>query len=89
MIREKLDTDKYDSIAALEADIDLMVKNAITFNGSESFVGVAAIALSERFKELLKGKGSTTNTKKRKEKDVAANGTATGGDGPPKRTRLM
>lgn len=93
LIRDKLDADKYENIGAVEADIELMVKNAITFNGAESFVGVAAVALSERFKELLRGKGVGHNiaTKKRKEKEIVGNGAATsgGGGGPPKRARLV
>ena len=35
-IRSKLDTDKYDSIDAWEADMMLMFSNAIKFNGLES-----------------------------------------------------
>ncbi|KAJ3487118.1 hypothetical protein NLI96_g3752 [Meripilus lineatus] len=32
-IRQKLDADKYDTVEALEADLDLMIDNALHFNG--------------------------------------------------------
>jgi len=54
-IRTKLDTDKHDSIDAWEADIDLMVRNAITFNGADSEVGQIAAHLQARARELVAG----------------------------------
>jgi hypothetical protein len=41
-IKQKLDADKYDSVDALKADIDLMIHNAILFNGADSEVGQIA-----------------------------------------------
>ena len=32
-LKQKLDADKYDSVDAFEADLDLMIDNAIRFNG--------------------------------------------------------
>lgn len=65
-IRQKLDSDKYGSVEAFEADIDLMVHNAITFNGADSDVGKIAITLQSRVTELLDMKSSS---KKRKDSD--------------------
>ena len=52
-IRGKLDSDKYDSIEAWEADMELMIRNAITFNGIESEVGQIALRLQTKLKELV------------------------------------
>ena len=67
-IRQKLDTDKYDSVEAFEADIDLMLKNAIKFNGAESEVGLISLAFEDRFRALLTGWKSGA-VKKRKDGD--------------------
>ncbi|KAG2155663.1 TATA-binding protein associated factor Taf2 [Suillus clintonianus] len=66
-IRQKLDADKYDSTDAFEADIDLMIRNAITFNGVDSEVGHIAQAVRDRVKELFGGAKTSTGTKKRKD----------------------
>lgn len=69
-IRTKLDSDKYDSIEAFEADMDLMIRNAITFNGADSEVGRIAYVVRDRIKEMsshMKSGGGVT--KKRKEGD--------------------
>ena len=42
-IRSKLDADKYESLDAWEADMDLMVSNAILFNGPSSEVGKVSV----------------------------------------------
>ncbi|KAH7907029.1 hypothetical protein BJ138DRAFT_1137716 [Hygrophoropsis aurantiaca] len=65
-IRQRLDTDKYDSVAAFESDLELMVRNAITFNGVDSEVGVIAVNFKERMKELMVI-AKSGQTKKRKE----------------------
>ncbi|KAJ6623113.1 hypothetical protein B0H10DRAFT_2011228 [Mycena sp. CBHHK59/15] len=52
-LRQKLDNDKYDTIEAFEADIALMVHNAVKFNGAESQVGVWAVQVQDRVQELL------------------------------------
>jgi transcription initiation factor TFIID subunit 2 len=67
LIRQKLDSDKYESDDAFEADVDLMVRNAITFNGSDSDVGRLAISLRHRITELMDVKSSSG--KKRKDGD--------------------
>ncbi|KAI0323074.1 hypothetical protein OF83DRAFT_1234654 [Amylostereum chailletii] len=77
-IKQKLDADKYDSVAGWEADIDLMVRNAVHFNGADSEVGVSAVALGARIQELLASLGN----KKRKESE-RPNGAA-----PSKKVRL-
>lgn len=69
MIRQKLDADKYDSVEAFEADIELMIRNAITFNGADSEVGHIAMALHDRVGELLSGVKVGAGTKKRKDGD--------------------
>jgi transcription initiation factor TFIID subunit 2 len=66
LIRTKLDADKYDSIEAFEADIALMVKNAIVFNGASSEVGIVAAQLQDRVSDLLDNLRAAQN-KKRKE----------------------
>jgi len=65
-IRQKLDADKYETIEAWEADIELMIRNAIHFNGGESDVGQIAITVRNRVKEMLAGL-KTQGVKKRKE----------------------
>ena len=68
-IRQKLDTDKYDSMEAFEADMDLMIQNALTFNGAESEVGQIALVVRDRVKDMLSNIKSGGNGKKRKEED--------------------
>lgn len=51
-IRQKLDADKYETPESWEADIELMIRNAIHFNGEESEVGQIALAFGNRIKEL-------------------------------------
>lgn len=65
-IRQKLDNDKYDTAEAFEADIELMIQNAITFNGTDSEVGAIAVQMRQRFDEFL-GAWKSGNPKKRKE----------------------
>jgi len=67
-IRQKLDADKYDSVEAFEADIELMLQNAIKFNGEESEVGLMAFTFRDRFRVLLSAWKSGTS-KKRKDAD--------------------
>jgi Bromodomain len=64
-IRQKLDADKYETSEAWEADIDLMIQNAIHFNGRESEVGQIAVAFGSRIKELRVQQG----LKKRRESE--------------------
>jgi len=67
-IRQKLDNDKYDTVEAFEADLDLMIQNAIKFNGQESEVGEIAIQIQVRIQDLFFGFRSS-GTKKRKDSD--------------------
>lgn len=64
-IRQKLDSDKYESVDAFEADMELMIRNAITFNGVNSEVGRVTVALRNRVAELL----DVRTGKKRKDSD--------------------
>jgi transcription initiation factor TFIID subunit 2 len=60
-IRGKLDADKYDSVEAFEADLDLMIDNAILFNGAESEVGQVSLLVKDKYQDLLvplKGSGN-------------------------------
>ncbi|BGP23606.1 transcription initiation factor TFIID subunit 2 [Rhodotorula toruloides] len=54
MIKRKLETDQYNSIEALEADFDLMVRNCYRFNGAESQVSFSARELDCKFKAGIK-----------------------------------
>lgn len=65
-IKQKLDTDKYDTVDALKADFDLMIHNAFLFNGVDSEVGQIATAVKKRFYELL----NISKSKKRKEAET-------------------
>lgn len=67
-IKQKLDSDKYDSVDGLRADFDLMIHNALAFNGADSEVGQIAAAVKKRFYELL------NIAKSKKRKDAETNG---------------
>ncbi|TFY68605.1 hypothetical protein EVJ58_g911 [Rhodofomes roseus] len=67
-IRQKLDADKYDCVEAWEADMDLMINNAITFNGAESEVGRIAVVMRNKYKELASGLKSTAMKRKGSDK---------------------
>ncbi|KAF9486524.1 TATA-binding protein associated factor Taf2 [Pholiota conissans] len=69
-IRQKLDNDKYDTVEAFDADMELMFANAIKFNGADSEVGLIAIACAERYRTLLNAWKSGAS-KKRKDGDSA------------------
>ncbi|EJU02667.1 hypothetical protein DACRYDRAFT_21692 [Dacryopinax primogenitus] len=82
-IKTKLDQDKYDSIEALDADIRLMVDNAIKFNGAESEVAAAARQVDKDYNVLVKPfrtpatNGATKGKRKETdEKTVAPGGPA-------------
>ena len=66
LIRQKLDTDKYKLVNGFEAEIDLMIRNAIIFNGAESEVGAIAQGFQNWVTELLDIK---TSSKKRKDSE--------------------
>jgi len=65
-IKQKLDGDKYDCADGLKADIDLMIHNAVRFNGADSEVGQIAAMVKKRFYELL----NIAKSKKRKEAET-------------------
>ena len=68
-IRQKLELDKYDSVEAFEADLDLMVDNSVTFNGAESEVGQMGYKLRNKYRDLLSPLRSSGSTPKRKNGD--------------------
>ncbi|KAK7465277.1 hypothetical protein VKT23_005256 [Stygiomarasmius scandens] len=65
-IQTKLNQDKYDSVEAFEADLALMIRNAIVFNGADSEVGLIALQVKDRIQELT-ASWKSGGTKKRKE----------------------
>ena len=65
-IRQKLDSDKYVNVDAFEADIALMIQNAITFNGVESDVGEIAIKVEDHLRSAI-ANWKQGNSKKRKD----------------------
>ncbi|KAF8167444.1 hypothetical protein B0H34DRAFT_792168 [Crassisporium funariophilum] len=67
-IRQKLDNDKYDTVEGFEADMELMVQNAIKFNGGDSEVGHIANAVRQRVRDLMVS-WKSSGVKKRKEGD--------------------
>ncbi|KAI0639863.1 hypothetical protein C8Q77DRAFT_1083269 [Trametes polyzona] len=67
-IQQKLNADKYDSVEAFEADLDLMIHNAITFNGADSEVGQLAVQLRNRYRDLLAPIRGTNGKRKGGEK---------------------
>ncbi|KAJ7253193.1 Bromodomain-containing protein [Mycena rebaudengoi] len=52
-IHGALNNDEYDSIDAFAADLELMVQNAIKFNGAESDVGLIALQMRDRIHEIM------------------------------------
>ncbi|KAG5636972.1 hypothetical protein H0H81_006217 [Sphagnurus paluster] len=67
-IRQKLDADKYDTVEAFVADIDLMLNNSVTFNGLDSEVGQIAQSVRGKFNELMES-WKSGSSKKRKDGD--------------------
>ena len=64
-VQTKLNQDKYETVDAFEADLDLMIDNAILFNGAESDVGLMAVDMQNRYRELLAGVRGPTNGKRK------------------------
>ena len=67
-ILQKLTQDKYDSVDAFEADLDLMIRNAIVFNGADSEVGKIAVLVRNKYRELMPGLKSTAVKRKGSDK---------------------
>ncbi|KAI5120798.1 hypothetical protein M0805_002425 [Coniferiporia weirii] len=65
-IRNKLDADRYETIDAWEADMELMIHNAIKFNGLESEVGQIAARLQSKVHEETARLRSQLQTPSRK-----------------------
>ncbi|TRM61550.1 hypothetical protein BD626DRAFT_570752 [Schizophyllum amplum] len=77
-IQNKLDTDKYESVQAFEADLELMVQNALTFNGDVSEVGQATL----RMRDGIRAAMASFRSKKRKD------GGEKGGGQPAKKLKM-
>lgn len=68
-IRQKLDADKYDSIDAWEAEMDLMIDNALLFNGAESEVGIIAAQVRDKYRDMAANiRGGASSKRKGGEK---------------------
>ncbi|KAJ3830293.1 hypothetical protein F5880DRAFT_1516515 [Lentinula raphanica] len=70
-IKQKLDADKYETVDAFEADIDLMVRNAIKFNGADSEVGIIAVKVRDHLRNAV-ANWKAGSSKKRKDGDKSA-----------------
>ncbi|KAJ7292844.1 hypothetical protein C8J57DRAFT_1444279 [Mycena rebaudengoi] len=64
-IGQKLNNDKYDAVEAFEADLALMVQNAITFNGAESEVGLIALQMRNTVHEVIGNWKASANRKRK------------------------
>ncbi|KAF8665397.1 hypothetical protein AX16_000416 [Volvariella volvacea WC 439] len=64
-IRNRLDNDRYETIEALEADLELMISNAIKFNGIESEVGQMAVAMRSKILEHMTAWKTGANKKRK------------------------
>ncbi|BGP14759.1 hypothetical protein JCM10213_004302 [Rhodosporidiobolus nylandii] len=81
MLRRNIEADKYQTIEALEADFDLMIRNCYTFNGTESHVSYSAKELNEKFKKgILRIKTDSQKQAKR--------GSSSIGGGPSKKQKF-
>ncbi|KAF7302593.1 Transcription initiation factor TFIID subunit 2 [Mycena chlorophos] len=69
-IRTNLNNDKYPTVEAFEADINLMTDNAILFNGEPSEAGQLALKFQELFAQVMRNYREGNN-KKRKDADKA------------------
>ncbi|KAJ7597342.1 hypothetical protein C8J56DRAFT_316264 [Mycena floridula] len=65
-IRTKLEADKYETVDDFETDVDLMADNAVKFNGATSDVGIAAIDIRDKIRQMVNAK-LRAPSKKRKE----------------------
>lgn len=64
-IRTKLENDKYDSVETFETDLDLMVDNALHFNGGDSEVGKVSYMVRVKYKDMLSGLRSSVSGKRK------------------------
>lgn len=67
-IKQKLDSDKYDTLEAFEADLELMLDNAITFNGLQSEVGAITTSMRDKVHEVMEA-WKSGSSKKRKDNE--------------------
>ncbi|KZO96454.1 hypothetical protein CALVIDRAFT_514798 [Calocera viscosa TUFC12733] len=79
-IRNKLEQDKYESVEAFDADIRLMIDNAIKFNGADSEVAAVARQLDQQYSALIKPLrvAATNGAAKGKRKEMDDKGSAQG-----------
>ena len=83
-IRSKLETDKYESMEQWEADLDLMVDNAIKFNGSESDVGAVAMQMRARVREEIARLRSMLQSNKKRPGSISVDDRANSSQGVKK-----
>lgn len=79
MIKQKLTTDKYDSLEALMADFHLLARNAVRYNKSEDPVAKLAIQLADEvsaFIAQMKKKRKSTAEEPPSSSKKASNGGA-------------
>jgi transcription initiation factor TFIID subunit 2 len=78
-IRQKILNDEYATVDDVEADLLLMVNNAITFNGAQSEVGASAYAMQKAYRSALDN--FRMGSKKRKDNER-------GGSQPSKKLKI-
>ena len=66
----KLFLDKYDTVEAFKADLELMLSNAIKFNGLDSEVGNITVTMCSKVHELLDAWRSGALVQTRRERMV-------------------
>lgn len=66
---------------AFEADLDLMVDNAIHFNGADSEVGKVSFMVRDKYKDMLSSLRSSSNSKRK--------GNERGTPQPSKKLKMM
>jgi transcription initiation factor TFIID subunit 2 len=79
-IRQKVLNDQYTTVEDVEADLLLMVNNAIAFNGAQSEVGASAYAMQRAYQTAL----DTFRAGGKKRKDGERGRT----EQPPKKLRI-
>jgi transcription initiation factor TFIID subunit 2 len=87
-IKADVTANKYDTLEAIEADIQLMVRNAITFNGAESLVATSAVKLGQKFSSNVARKRKELYSTKSSTPTPSASGGTSSGPPPAKKARI-
>jgi len=88
LMKQKLDSDKYTTVEAFREDFDLMVDNAIHFNGPESGVSVMGNNMRAMMYSLVNENQNLPNWSSPGVKKRKTNGATSTGGGPPKKMKL-